>query len=723
MPLDLKELMRLHDTAYSSGQVNREQSSDDMVFFWVTHWDDQQLDESTLGYRGEFDLLRKAYRQITAELSENPVQVDFDPVGDTNEDASDLLDGVYRTEDGENSTIEAYSQAESESIVCGVGAWELYTEYEEMSGTNRNQVIKRRPLYEANNNVYWDPNSRRLDREDADWVDALVAYSEDGYKKLVKDMTGEELEAGMPSFKYPEQSYVFPWIDGEGKKIYVVRFYHREKVKSKILTFTDPFGETVQKKESELKGFEDELIDNGFIQDKDATKVVETYEVRLYIASGAGILNGEMNAETGEREGEVIVGGNLAIVPLYGERAFIEGEESYEGFVKLAKDPQRLRNFALSYEADVLSRSPRPKPIYFQDQIAGHEDMYSETGSENNYPYLIMNRIAEDGTPLPLGPIGVSPEQTIPQSVYEMIDQTRMAVEDVANPGIPQDIADPDMSGKAIHALQARIDKQSLIYQIHRKHAKRRDSKIYAGMAAEIFDVPRKVTVTKKDGTRDEQEIMQSVIDNETGNVLVLNDFRDAAFKTYSSIGPSYSSQKEQTVERIALMIPNMDPGDPIRRALLLKSLELMGGVEFDDIKEYSKKELILSGIREPETDEEKQMLQQAQQQKQEPSAEMVLAQGELLKGQAAKEKNQIEVMKVQTNAQNEQMKRKIDEFSEITERLEAQIKAQEVGANIDYKRSDTFGKDLDNAAKIKELQSIDLTQLSDDELFSQLRG
>jgi len=94
MPLDLKELMRLHDTGYSYGQVNRERAADDMVFHWVTHWDDQTLEESTLGYRGEFDLLRKAYRQIIAELSENPVQVDFEARGNTQEDAAEHLDGI-----------------------------------------------------------------------------------------------------------------------------------------------------------------------------------------------------------------------------------------------------------------------------------------------------------------------------------------------------------------------------------------------------------------------------------------------------------------------------------------------------------------------------------------------------------------------------------------------------------------------------------------------------
>lgn len=721
MPIGIVELKRLQDRAFISGQINRERAADDNVFLWVTQWDDQTWQDSTLGMRGEFDLLRKAFRHIKSELAENQVQIDFDPIEDTNEDAAELLDGIYRTEDTTNTTIEAYAQAEQESIVCGYGAWLLYTEYVTMNGNNRNQVIKRRPLYEANNNSFWDPNAKLLDKSDADYFSYLEPFTDDGYKKLKEELTGEECETiSMESFDHPEHSYTFPWVSGEGKKIYIAEFYHRQKVKAKILTMVNPFGEVIELRASEVKNVLDDMLDEGF--NVESEKTIEVWEVRKYIASGAEILNGEMGPD-GERVGEIIIGEEIPAVPMYGERTFIEGEEVYEGFVRLAKDPQRLRNYALSYMGDILSRTPRPKPIYQQEQIAGFEHMYNISGSEDNYPYQLMNRLDAQGEPLPIGPVAMSPEQTVPQSVFEMIDQTRQSVADVADPGLPQDIADPDMSGKAIYALQARIDKQSIGYQINRKHAKRRDSKIYAGMASVILDTPRKVVVTKQDGSRDEVEVMQSVIDKDTGDIVVLNDMRNAKFETYSKIGPTYSSQKEQTIEKLSVMMNSLMPDDPMRRAVQLKMMALMPGVDLDDIREYSNKQLILSGFKEPETDEEKAMLKEAQNQPKEPDAAMVLAQGEMLKGEAAKEKNQIEMAKVQSGAQNEQMKRMIDEFKAATDRMNTQIDAQEAGATINYKRVDTMGKELDNAMKVKELNTISLSDMTDDDLFKQMTG
>ena len=88
--------------------------------------------------------------------------------------------------------------------------------------------------------------------------------------------------------------------------------------------------------------------------------------VTRYLASGAQIL-----------DESVIAGENLPVVPVYGERGFVEGEEYYEeGIVRLAKDPQRLRNFQMSYLADIVSRSPRPKPIFYPEQVQGYEQMY-----------------------------------------------------------------------------------------------------------------------------------------------------------------------------------------------------------------------------------------------------------------------------------------------------------------------------------------------------------
>jgi hypothetical protein len=687
--LTLEKLKAMHDKAYNYGQTTRLKAADDMLFYWVTQWDDALLGDTQLQYRGQFDVLRKAGRQIVADLRSNPVQVNFQPKSDTREDAADIIDGLYLTDDRNNTSIEAYDNAVGEAVVCGVGAWELYTEYESNRAGVDNQVIRRKPIYEANNNCFWDPNAKRLDKSDAMYVSILEAYSPEGYEELYELLMGEETECVPNSFSNPEQSYAFPWMASGNDLVYVACFYHKTKVKDKVITMTDPLGQPIVLRESDLSEIMDDLIDEGYKVESE--RVFERWQVTKYIASGREIL-----------KSDVIAGENIPVVPTYGERAFVEGEETYEGITRLAKDPQRLRNFQLSYLADIVSRSPRPKPIFTPEQVQGFEFMYEDAGSDNNYPYLLQNRTTADGQPLPIGPVSVMPEQTIPQALMASIELSRQAVEDVANPGLPQDIADPDLSGKAIAALTNRLDQQSIVYQQNLKHAKRRDAEIYAGMAVEVYDAPRNVTLTLPDGTVKKAKVMEAVQDKETGNLVTLNDLTNMEYDVFASIGPSYSSKKEQTIEQLGKMAESMAVIDPnMTKLLVLKQLTMIDGVAMDDIRKYARKQLIMSGGAEAETDEEKQMVVEAQHQPQQPDANMVLAQAEMEKAKAQQMNAQRELQKDQMTAQNDQVKNQIAMFNAQTTRASVEVDAQKVGADIDYTKVRTVSQQLENAHKV----------------------
>ncbi len=695
--ITLKKLKTLHDKAYNRGQDTRMKAADDMLFYWVTQWDETTLGDSTLAYRGQFDLLRKAGRQIVGDLRSNPVQVNFKPKSDSREDGADIIDGLYLTDDRANTSLEAYDNAVGEAVVCGVGAWELYTEYESNRAGNDRQVIRRRPVYEANNNCFWDPNAKRLDKSDAMYVSILEAYSQDGYEELVEELTGEEKECNPSSFASPEQSYTFPWAGAGNDLIYVAIFYHKKKVKDKVITMTDPLGQPLMLRASDLEDVMDELIDDGYVVESE--RAIERWEVRKYIASGEEILNGELI--DGERTGEVIAGENIPVVPTYGERAFVEGEECYEGITRIAKDPMRLRNFQMSYLADIVSRSPRPKPIFNPEQIQGFEFMYEENGADSNYPYLLQNRTDASGQALPIGPVSVMPEQTIPQALMASIELSRQAVEDVANPGLPQDIADPDLSGKAVMALTNRLDQQSIVYQQNLKHAKRRDAEIYASMAVEVYDAPREVTLTLPDGTTKKASIMQAIQDKETGNLVTLNDLTNTEYDVYADIGPSYASKKEQTIEQLGQMAESMAAIDPtMTKMLVLKQLTLVDGVAMDDIRKYARKQLIMAGGAEPETDEEKAMVEAEMNKPQQPDANMLLAQAEMEKAKAAQMNAQREMMKDQATAENNNAKLQIDQFRAQTDRAAVQVDAQKAGADIEYMRVKTSGQQMDNIFK-----------------------
>lgn len=715
MPLVLKQLKDKHDKGYTHNQATRERAASDAVFYWVTHWGESGFNDIHLTYKGQFDVLRKAGRDILGDLEANPVSIDFSPEDETSDDSADLADRYYRAGTSQNISIEAFSNAKADIVVCGFGAWELYTEYATNRAGNTNQVIKRRPIYEANNKVFWEPNAKLKDKSDATWCSYLTAYSEQGYIDLKEAMTGEELDhVDADSFKSPEHSYAFPWILGEDKKIFVTSFFHVEEIEDKILIMVDPFGETSEVRESDLEDIMDELIDTGHTIESE--RVITRNQVTKYIASGLEILNGDVDPETGERMGEVISGEYIPIIPVYGERAFVEDQEHYEGITNLAKDPQILRDFQLSYLADIVSKSPRQKPIFWQEQIANFEDYYSLSGSENNYAYLLQNRKGVDGLDLPIGPIAVMPETPIPTALIQSIALSREAVTDVAPSGAPGDVADIDLTGKALQILNAKIEKQSIVYQGNYKHALRHDGVVWASIASEIIDSPRKVRVELPDGTRKEVQVMEQIFDEETGELVTINDLRNTQFEITSKIGPSYSTLKEQTVDRISLMIAQMDPTDPIRKALQLKQIVLTDGADFNDIKEFANKQLVLQGFREPETDEEKALLEAAQNQPKEPDAMMVAAQAADKEGEAALLEQKRKGIEMQLTAQNNQAKTQIEGFKAETGRMDTQIDAQEAGAKINTGKIDNFGKKLDNTKKM-----IDIKDLSDKQLFQRM--
>jgi len=692
--LELSELKELHDKAYNSGIITREQSAEDLAFYWVSAWQDNALDDSNLQFRGEFNILRKAGRQISGDLRSNPVQVNFDPKASSRDDGADLLDGLYRSDERTNTSIEAYDNASGEAIVAGVGAWELSTEYETNRAGDDNQIIVRQPIYEANNNVFWDANAKLLDKSDANYVSILTAYSQTGYEDLVKELTGEK-SADLSSFKYPEESYSFPWVGSRNAIWYVSTFYFREKIKDKVLTLEDPLGQPIMLMEKQVEKVMDELIDEGYsiVDEKD----IERWQVTKYIASGKEIL-----------KTYTVAGQHIPVIPVYGERAFIEGEEHYEGVTRLAKDPQRLRNFMLSYLADIASRSPRKKPIFTPEMVQGFEYMYEDNGADNNYPYYLMNSQRKDGTALIPPPMPEMPTQDVPLAVMQMVEETRVAVADVANAGVPTEISDVDLSGKAVAMLQNRLDQQSIVYQENLKHAKRRDGEIYASMASEIYDAPRAVTLTGADGTRKKEEIMTSIMDEQTGDMVMINDLTNIEFDVYADITTTYKSQKEETGEKLEKMTEQaIAIGDtPLVQLLMNKQLMMVDGIDMKDVRDYARKNQIMAGVMEPETDEEIQMVQEAQNQPEQPDANMVLAQAEQKKGDAQLAEAQRKSQSDQNDHQIKQGELMVKQFDSQTKRMEVQVKAKEAGASSEFKRGDAMRAKVDQALKGEDMRS-----------------
>ena len=647
---DIEDIKAMHDRAFEKNQQTREDAANDMVFCWISQWDDSLLGDSQLEYRGEFNIIRKGLRHVLSLLANRDVQVDFEPIETSinSDELSDVMDGLYRTTIRKLESREAFRIGRQETVSCGFGAWELENRY---TGVGNLQEIARSPVHEANNTLYWDPQGELEDKSDSEYCSIIKSYSRDGVQKLVEELTGE---AGyIPgNFKTPEESYVFPWIL-ENERYFVGRFYYREKGLIRVHMFTDLLGNPVEVSEDKIADREEFLIANGYQYNQTVDR--DCYNVTRYIVTGEDVL-----------EECTIPGEHIPVVPMYGERQFVEGEEHYEGIVRLAKDPQRLRNFQLSYLASLVGQSPRRKPIFYPEQVEGFEHMYELNGADNNLPYLLQKRVTAMGEELPLGPVGEMPEQPIPTALGASIELSRQAVEDVINPGLPQNLSDVDMSGRGVEEVNRRMDQQSALFQESYKTALRRDAVVFSSMASVIYDTPRNVTLTKPDGSRSQQQLMVPEFNTQNGQVEMRADLTQAKFEIYADLRDTHETIEQEVRTDTLELIKMLPPDDPIRGILILKYIERQPGSSFEDIRRFASSQLIRQGIKQPETPEEQQIAAQAQQQAQKPDANTLLAMAEMEKAKA------------------DQAAATVKQFEAETKRIDVGLKAEKQGYDVD---------------------------------------
>lgn len=657
----LNSILCKFDADWMASDEARTEATNDLYFSRVSQWDDWLSDYTTLQYRGQFDVVRPVVRKLVAEMRRNPIDVLFRPKDGADPNSADVLMGMYRTDMRHNTAKISVNIAVREQIEAGVGAWRLITEYEDQDPTSNNQVIRRVPIHEACTHVVWDSNSKQMDKSDAMHCTVINAMSRDGWKAFAEKNGFDEDE--IPSFQNPDMNWLFPWLTSD--VVYVGEYYEVEEKKETVFIYQDPLtGEPVSYFQRDIKDVIDELADKGMV--KVAEKKVKRRRVYKSIITCTNIL----------KDREPIAGEHIPIVPVYGEWSFAGDKEVYEGVVRLTKDGQRLRNMIMSFNADIVARTPKKKPIFWPEQIEGYEYMY---GGNDDYPYYLLNRTDENNGDLPVQPISYMENPEVPQANAYMLEAATNSVSQVATMGVDAEAANGQVAFDTVNQLNMRADLETYVFQDNLATAMRRDGEIYQSMVNDIYDVPRQVMMTLEDGTEKQVQLLTQAVDYQTGTVVTLNDIR-GRYECYTDTGPSFQSMKEQNRAEIQELLAKVPPGTPEWQMLLLQYFTLLDGKGVEMMREYANKQLVMMGLKKPETPEEMQMVEQAQQQPKEPSPEQTQAQGVLLQGQA-------ELLK----AQNQQMQIQVDAAKAEGQNQLNAAKVAEIFNNMDLDKQSAF--------------------------------
>lgn len=646
----LESILCRFDADWTAGDEARTEAKNDLFFSRVSQWDDWLSDYTTLQYRGQFDVVRPVVRKLVAEMRQNPIDVLFRPKDGSDPNAADTLMGMYRTDMRHNSAKIAVNVAVREQVEAGVGAWRIVTEYEDQDPTSNNQIIRREPIHSACSSVIWDSNSKQMDKSDARHCTIIHSMSKNGWEAFAEEHDIDVDE--QPDFQSPND-WTFPWATQD--TIHIAEFYEVEEKKETAFIYLDPMTqEPVSYFKRDIKDVIDELAERGF--QKVAERQIKRKRVYKTLLSSTQIY----------KDKQLIAGEHIPIVPCFGEWGFVESKEVYEGVVRLTKDGQRLRNMIMSFNADIVARTPKKKPFFWPEQISGYEFMYNGT---DDYPYYLLNRTDENGGDLPVQPMAYMENPEVPQANAYMLEAATAAVKEVATLGVDAEAVNGgQVAFDTVNQLNMRSDLETYVFQDNLATAMRRDGEIYQSMVNDLYDVPRNVTITLEDGSEKDVELMSEVIDFTTGQRAVLNDIR-GRYECYTDVGPSFQSMKQQNRGEIQELLSKTVQGTPEYQLLLLQYFTLLDGKGVELMRDYANKQLVLMGAKKPETPEEEQWLADAQQSKQgQEDPAMVQAQGVLLQGQAelAKAQNdsvslQIEAAKVE--AQNQLNSAKIAEI------------------------------------------------------------
>lgn len=674
----LNSILCKFDMDWMSSDEARTEATNDLYFSRVSQWDDWLSEYTTLQYRGQFDVVRPVVRKLVAEMRKNPIDVLYKPKDGANPDSADVLMGMYRTDMRHNTAKISVNIGVREQIEAGVGAWRLVAEYEDQDPTSNNQVIRRVPIHEACSHVIWDCNSKQMDKSDARHCTIISPMSKEGWKVYAEENGFDDEE--LPTFQSPDSNWLFPWVSKD--VVYVGEFYEVEEKKEIAFIYLDPLtGEPVSYFKRDIKDVIDELAERGM--QKVAEKKVKRRRVYKSILTCTQIL----------KDRELIAGEHIPIVPVFGEWSFAGDKEVYEGVVRLTKDGQRLRNMIMSFNADIVARTPKKKPIFWPEQIEGYEYMY---GGNDDYPYYLMNRTDENNGDLPVQPIAYMENPEVPQANAYMLEAATQSVNQVATMGVDADAANGQVAFDTVNQLNMRADLETYVFQDNLATAMRRDGEIYASMVNDIYDVPRNVMMTLEDGSEKQVQLLTQVVDYQSGQVVTLNDIR-GRYECYTDVGPSFQSMKDQNRAEIQELLAKVPPGTPEWQMLLLQYFTLLDGKGVEIMREYANKQLVMMGLKKPETPEELQMVQEAQQQPKEPSPEQIAAQGQMLMGQA-------ELIK----AQNQQAQIQVDAAKVEGQNQLNAAKVAEIFNNMDIDKQAEFREFLKLMGQFQQQRSDD---------------
>jgi hypothetical protein len=704
---DQKKVMDLLTAAQSADNDIRDQARDAQLFIskkdgqWEPYWWNANQNKP----RYTFDMTCPIVDQVAGEIEQADFDIRVSPAGGSaTKDVALTYDGIIRNLENISNAKDVYADAARGMVTTGYDGWRVVQKYAEDNSFDQDLIIEK--IHNFIDRVWFDPAAEKQDKSDARYCFVLHPMAKDEFDKRYPDASGASVPDDRDGDAYYDKAEV----------VVIGEFLYVEKEERELVLMSN--GQTYEVND-DYKKVVDEMATVGVTEVKRRKRKVSKVCSRFF----------DNDDWLGDDKDTVF--NRLPVIPVYGNYKIIENKTVYSGVVEKLMDSQRVLNYSMSREIEEGALAPRAKYWMTLTQAAGHEDSLS-TMNTNSDPVQFYNVDPEmPGPPQQNGGAMVNPGlRTISEAMRGMIGYSAgMFASNMGdNPGL--------QSGVAIRSLQNKGDNATYKYNKSVQVAIAATGKILVDAIPKVYDTERTMRILYEDNSYEMAEINQPIIDQQTGEVVILNDLSQGVYDVICKAGPSFKNRQQETLE----MIIEMAKVDPtIMQIAGDVMMQNINSPAADQIAERKRDQMLKSGmIPQSQLTEEEMaaMQQQMSQQGEQQDPASVMAQAEMLKGQAdmmraqieqAKVQNeqmkiQLDAQKAQMSAQNDQQDNQVDVFRAQTDRMGIQVRAQEAGAKITKEGVQTEGVQLDNVKKAQEL-SNPMANLSDAELMRIARG
>ncbi len=628
-----KIAMERFDRVSTDERDQRDKSIDDTMFAQVegAQYDEESSKKRKDRPKLEINKIALPINQAIGDQRQSRISIKVRPTKTSNsQDISKTFDGLIRNIENNSNFNNVKNSAYKDIVNGGMAAWYITTDFNDDDSFEQDIFIKK--ITSPASSVFMESSSKDENKKDAMWGFVVEEIPEEVFKNKYPNAIISDVNTNT-------QAGTFRQGWRTQNTVRIADYWVKEQITKEIALMTDNSVIEINKK---TKTVLDELKQQGITIAQDSAgnekrRKVKSNKVVHYKVSGAEILNGPNEWASKY----------IPIVMIYGYDIWINSMHYWRGMVRQAKDPQRAYNYATSQAIETTALSPKDPIWITHKQAQGKKRQFEEFPLKNN-PFMFYNP-----DPLAPGPPQRSGAPALQQSLIQQIQQADIDIQATTGRFSPSLGDNPaDQSGRAVIAVQQQGEAGTFELSDNLAGAVAYTGEILIDLIPKIYDTSRQISVLKDDDEVEVFEINKTIIDQQTGKKVILNDLSLGKYSVEVDVGPSYKTQRTESLNFLNSLSQNSPVFAQLAPDLLAKN------VDFEYSEELTKrirKFMLTQGLIEPNEQEAEEIKRNQANQQPGIMEKMQIKNLELELEQKAVniDKNEAEVEKMQAETAN----------------------------------------------------------------------